>query len=752
MQTKQKHRLKEHLGHSDLDIQFAQHQQFFAVLDENSSLFIYQVAEDCIPTKHIAILNWPSNSNPKTTHEDQPKISWCPYIPNRAGSEESADDESQEDEEEEECHVLAIYAGRHLHVVNLGILKEHGLFSRDSEGNDVDFETAKGCDGAILSLTLEADAEADVSATRIAGVCIAPDCTAIAVAKNAGPVAFYVIDYEENALKFAHIFDPRAAFTRANATLSDLIFLDDLRAEQRKEAPFWRACVAISHGGRQIALFECQKWRRLGRIRFESPRTVNDFIPIIDPSSQFLHFLDVDGANLYSVEISEAGELPRFAGVTQTSFCNPIYALAHVGAANSFESESQEDDIFQNDEDEDDESDSNSDSKAPKLRRYFVAMGKKSMVELQITLKQHQNLRQLVEITPKTSNATQDLLLKIPAALNSAPQLHENPVVDQKQAEEFGQKLDDIVERLERIEMERKASNERLVEMIGAMDDQMRQREGYLLNRIEQVCENSRLDIIAALRNGNTAIQAAIDPAIRSATADTSEYVAQRVGGAARAGLQECVVPAFERSCDLLFDRLNEQFRAGLAEYLTTTSQAIQNAAVAAIQLAATQVAPANSSSTDRAQLLQLLKNSPELAFETALNTGDPNLLEFVCSHVNPDSLFSHPNSMSQPVLVSLLQQLTLTLGHERDLKYRYIEHILPAINVSDAETMQHTPNVASQLLTTLQEIIKTTQDEQVRRHTRLLFQLTRSTFYQSPHPQRSYISDLHNASQHSPM
>uniref|UniRef100_A0A1I7WVU1 MgtE_N domain-containing protein n=1 Tax=Heterorhabditis bacteriophora TaxID=37862 RepID=A0A1I7WVU1_HETBA len=100
--------------------------------------------------------------------------------------------------------------------------------------------------------------------------------------------------------------------------------------------------------------------------------------------------------------------------------------------------------------------------------------------------------------------------------------------------------------------------------------------------------------------------------------------------------------------------------------------RALQTAALAAVAASATP-APSIAVAADRQALAQMIKtNQVPLAFETALNQGDQSALEFVCNNVDPDAVFAFPAAMSQPVLLSLLQQLSLRLDSDTDLKFRY--------------------------------------------------------------------------------
>ncbi|VDM69379.1 unnamed protein product, partial [Strongylus vulgaris] len=155
---------------------------------------------------------------------------------------------------------------------------------------------------------------------EVTAVCISPDSTAVAIARADGVVSFYVMNSNESELKFAHTWNPQM-----NRSIVELFFLDGARQSKNQEQ-FWRHCLVVAEGGRRLALFECEDWRCLGRVRFESSVEIATFAVHVDPQARYAHILDVDGSNVFCVEL-EYAEHPRFAGVTQVTFSHPIVAI-----------------------------------------------------------------------------------------------------------------------------------------------------------------------------------------------------------------------------------------------------------------------------------------------------------------------------------------------------------------------------------------------------------------------------------------
>uniref|UniRef100_A0A8R1DTG9 Ge1_WD40 domain-containing protein n=1 Tax=Caenorhabditis japonica TaxID=281687 RepID=A0A8R1DTG9_CAEJA len=270
LQTKDRHMFQD-MPYRTVDLSFAQHHRFLAVLNADSSLYIFEVAENCKPKQYLVVKHWPPFSFSKNGSLEQPQLSWCPYV--------------QSEDDDEDIHMVAVYLGRQVYIVNVGVLKDA------ITGDEIDFEDAVKEEGGLFSHYFSENPENED--LRISAVSISPDSTAVAIAKTEGPVHFFTFDEDKNTLKDAQTFEPRG-FARGNGIINDLVFLDDLTPD-RKALHFWRSCIVVSNDGRKLALYDCQGFRCLGRIRFETTLAVNKFISVVDPAASFLHLLDVDG-------------------------------------------------------------------------------------------------------------------------------------------------------------------------------------------------------------------------------------------------------------------------------------------------------------------------------------------------------------------------------------------------------------------------------------------------------------------------
>ncbi|XP_048211253.1 enhancer of mRNA-decapping protein 4 isoform X2 [Perognathus longimembris pacificus] len=269
--------------------------------------------------------------------------------------------------------------------------------------------------------------------------------------------------------------------------------------------------------------------------------------------------------------------------------------------------------------------------------------------------------------------------------------------------------------------------------------------------------------------------------AIARAAADTLQGPMQ---AAYREAFQSVVLPAFEKSCQAMFQQINDSFRLGTQEYLqqlenhTKSRKAREQEArepvlaqlrglVSTLQSATEQMVATVSSSVraevqhqlhlavgslqesilaqvqrivkgevsvalkeqqatvtssimqamrsaagtpvpsahldcqaQQAHILQLLQQGHlNQAFQQALTAADLNLVLYVCETVDPAQVFGQPPCpLSQPVLLSLIQQLASDLGTRTDLKLSYLEEAVMHLDHSDPITRDHMGSVMAQV------------------------------------------------------
>ncbi|XP_039183452.1 enhancer of mRNA-decapping protein 4 isoform X2 [Crotalus tigris] len=103
---------------------------------------------------------------------------------------------------------------------------------------------------------------------------------------------------------------------------------------------------------------------------------------------------------------------------------------------------------------------------------------------------------------------------------------------------------------------------------------------------------------------------------------------------------------------------------------------------------------------SQQAHMLQLLQQGHlNQAFQQALTAADLNLVLYVCETVDAQQVFGqHPCPLSQPVLLSLIQQLSSDIGSRTELKLNYLEEAVMHLDHSDPITRDHMGSVMNQV------------------------------------------------------
>ncbi|KAF6003175.1 hypothetical protein F1559_000387 [Cyanidiococcus yangmingshanensis] len=115
--------------------------------------------------------------------------------------------------------------------------------------------------------------------------------------------------------------------------------------------------------------------------------------------------------------------------------------------------------------------------------------------------------------------------------------------------------------------------------------------------------------------------------------------------------------------------------------------------------------APAQPSLSPREQILRWLNQSPvpndDRAFHLALSQSDLETLMWLCEQRSPELVCE---KLSQPVLLSLVQQLSFDLRTHSERKLAYLEEAVPLIQPSDPVIARHVEPTMRQLVEHLDE------------------------------------------------
>ncbi|XP_033172686.1 enhancer of mRNA-decapping protein 4 homolog [Drosophila mauritiana] len=117
-----------------------------------------------------------------------------------------------------------------------------------------------------------------------------------------------------------------------------------------------------------------------------------------------------------------------------------------------------------------------------------------------------------------------------------------------------------------------------------------------------------------------------------------------------------------------------------------------------------------------------LLAGQINKAFHQALLANDLGLVEFTLRHTDSNQAFAPEGCrLEQKVLLSLIQQISADMTNHNELKQRYLNEALLAINMADPITREHAPKVLTELYRNCQQFIKNSPKNSQFSNVRLL-------------------------------
>ncbi|KAH8335925.1 hypothetical protein KR074_007164 [Drosophila pseudoananassae] len=148
----------------------------------------------------------------------------------------------------------------------------------------------------------------------------------------------------------------------------------------------------------------------------------------------------------------------------------------------------------------------------------------------------------------------------------------------------------------------------------------------------------------------------------------------------------------------LLARQVQETIRAELRKHMETQNMAMRSQAATP--------APTYDLRDSIKQLL--LAGQINKAFHQALLANDLTLVEFTLRHTDSNQAFAPEGCrLEQKVLLSLIQQISADMSNHNELKQKYLNEALLAINMADPITREHAPKVLSELYRNCQMFIK---------------------------------------------
>jgi predicted RNA-binding protein len=131
------------------------------------------------------------------------------------------------------------------------------------------------------------------------------------------------------------------------------------------------------------------------------------------------------------------------------------------------------------------------------------------------------------------------------------------------------------------------------------------------------------------------------------------------------------------------------------------SSHVVDSKSTSLTQPSSTQAKPRIVDPKEEIQKL-IADNNFEAAFTKALSSAKPELVAWLCSILDPRILFATAvpsHKLSNPVIISLIQQLSFQLMQQPVLKLSWIKEALMTMDSSDSLISEHVPHVMAEVV-----------------------------------------------------
>ncbi|KAK5646369.1 hypothetical protein RI129_004833 [Pyrocoelia pectoralis] len=181
-----------------------------------------------------------------------------------------------------------------------------------------------------------------------------------------------------------------------------------------------------------------------------------------------------------------------------------------------------------------------------------------------------------------------------------------------------------------------------------------------------------------------------------------------------------------ERLTLMLANLVSEQVKLGFKNHAAI----FEDSVISAVRSRAVTPSPhLLDSQAQLAHIQQLLnKGQIDVAFQQALSASDLSLVVHVCEKTKPQEVFKIGSCLlAQPVILSLIQQLSADLVRNTELKQKYIEEAVLSLEPTNLITKEHMPIVLKELQQNLNNFISSHPAHSCVRNMRRLHLMTQS-------------------------
>ncbi|XP_013379353.1 enhancer of mRNA-decapping protein 4 isoform X2 [Lingula anatina] len=223
-----------------------------------------------------------------------------------------------------------------------------------------------------------------------------------------------------------------------------------------------------------------------------------------------------------------------------------------------------------------------------------------------------------------------------------------------------------------------------------------------------------RSQLQAAMEQFKSSTQSVQQRLVTSVQTEVNKHLQQTMSGLEEAMITRLKSTIRDEVSDALRDQ-QERLNESIAQAMRST--------------AATPVPGFVDPQQQQAAIHHLLKQGQlNNAFQQALSASDLSLVMYVCETVNPSQVFNQtPCPLQQPVLLSLIQQLSADLGNNTELKHKYLEEAVMNLEPTNSLTREHMPAVLNNLVQKLLEYINANPTDRMTRQLRMLLMASQS-------------------------
>ncbi|KAM4614556.1 enhancer of mRNA-decapping protein 4 isoform 2-T2 [Discoglossus pictus] len=208
----------------------------------------------------------------------------------------------------------------------------------------------------------------------------------------------------------------------------------------------------------------------------------------------------------------------------------------------------------------------------------------------------------------------------------------------------------------------------------------------------------------------------------------TTDQLSTSVTGNVRSEVQHQLHVAVGNMQDSILTQVQRIIKEEVSHAMKEQQAAVTSSIMQAMRSAAGTPIPSSHMDfqSQQAHILQLMQQGHlNEAFQQALTASDLNLILYVCETVDPQQVFGqHPCPLTQPVLLSLIQQLSFDLGTRTDLKLNYLEDAVMHLDHSDPVTRDHMGTVMNQVRQKLFQFLQSEPHNPLHRPARRLMMM----------------------------